>query len=173
VRIIVATTRAALIAALSVLLRDFDWITPESAAAARHVRHTGCGRTIAVVHAGDKLTTALDAALTHRCEQREYCDEREADVTNDDSHISPSHQPWCSLHPEVTATGKSTPPDAVASLVTITEGQPAPVHVPADVAKLVQTLAYGGQLLSDQDWGGADVIEAVVLYLDSYGLRTR
>jgi hypothetical protein len=57
--------------------------------------------------------------------------------------------------------------------VTITEGQPAPVHVPADVAKLVQTLAYGGQLLSDQDWGGADVIEAVVLYLDSYGLRTR
>ncbi|MFF3665438.1 hypothetical protein [Microtetraspora malaysiensis] len=57
-----------------------------------------------------------------------------------------------------------------SATVTISNGQPVPVEVPVDVAKLVQALADEGVLLEDQHKSGCDVVNAVCNYLTSYGL---
>ncbi|MER7363455.1 hypothetical protein [Nonomuraea wenchangensis] len=53
---------------------------------------------------------------------------------------------------------------------TVSRGQPAPVHVPVPVAELVEHLARRGVLLDDEIWDGAEVTNAVIAFLQSYGL---
>ncbi|WP_431921398.1 hypothetical protein [Nonomuraea jabiensis] len=120
------STITALCSALSLLFDDFDWASPATPRTdAWPARHRACGAIIATVKPGDRLDLALRAALLHQCEEREYCEECDEDITGTDDLISSRHATSCSLY-------SPRPSSKASAREATTEGGPHVATEPAD-----------------------------------------